>query len=170
MITTPGFIPKNNNNLTNHGPAKESRTNEIDCVQQATLATPHIAGHSFEEKFNGTLACYQALCKKYNLTPAGIIKQISSQSDPFPISKSMPLLNQEALLYHIIKTIYCIEHDDEQLRSNSSRSTKLNAPCTSITSGKTIPSAENLTPPNSGCITHLNKPNTNQANRLPNLL
>ena len=90
-----------------------------DCVQQATLATPHIAGHSFEGKFNGTLACYQALCKKYNLTPSWDYQaDIPEAPVPYLEVDATLFKTEEALMYHIIQTIYCIEHDDQQLRLN----------------------------------------------------
>ena len=90
-----------------------------ECVQQAALATPHIAGHSFEGKFNGTLACYQALCKIYNFTPSWDY-QADIPEAPVPYFEVDTTLfkTEEALLHHIIQTIYCIEHDDQQLRSN----------------------------------------------------
>ena len=90
-----------------------------DCIQQATLATPHIAGHSFEGKFNGTLACYQALCKKYNLTPSWD-HQADIPEAPVPYLEVDATLfkTEEALLHHIIQNVYSIEHDDQQLRLN----------------------------------------------------
>jgi erythronate-4-phosphate dehydrogenase len=40
-----------------------------DVLASATLGTPHIAGHSFEGKLNGTVQVYQEACKFFGLTP-----------------------------------------------------------------------------------------------------
>ncbi len=41
-----------------------------DLLARADLATPHVAGHSFEGKVNGTLYVYAAACRALGRTPA----------------------------------------------------------------------------------------------------
>jgi erythronate-4-phosphate dehydrogenase len=41
-----------------------------DVLAAATLGTPHIAGHSFEGKLNGTVQVYQAACRFFETAPA----------------------------------------------------------------------------------------------------
>lgn len=41
-----------------------------DVLNAATLGTPHIAGHSFEGKLNGTLQVYHAACRVFETEPA----------------------------------------------------------------------------------------------------
>jgi erythronate-4-phosphate dehydrogenase len=90
-----------------------------EYIQHATLATPHIAGHSFEGKFNGTLACYQALCQKFNLPPSWDYEaDIPEAPVPDLEIDAHSFQTEEALLHHIIQTIYSIQHDDQQLRTN----------------------------------------------------
>ena len=93
--------------------------------------------------------------------PAGIIKRISPKH-PFHISKSIPLFLKPKKPSYIISFRPSIALSTTI--NNSAQiylSMKLNAPCTSITFGKTTPCAENLMAPNFGYITHQKKPNAN---------
>ena len=42
---------------------------DLDLLAQADIATPHIAGHSFEAKLNGSVMVYQQLCQFFNIEP-----------------------------------------------------------------------------------------------------
>ena len=84
-----------------------------DLLVQANIATPHIAGYSFEGKINGTKMIYDALCKHL---------KIKSMWDPtlpaIEINKlSLPVgENIEYSLYKLFSSIYDIEKDDELIR------------------------------------------------------
>lgn len=41
----------------------------LPLLERATIATPHIAGHSFEGKANGTIMVYEAACRFLKETP-----------------------------------------------------------------------------------------------------
>jgi erythronate-4-phosphate dehydrogenase len=41
-----------------------------DVLAAATLGTPHIAGHSFEGKLNGTVQVYRAACQFFEIIPS----------------------------------------------------------------------------------------------------
>ena len=56
----------------------------LDTVKQAILATPHIAGHTWQAKYNASLMMYRALANKFNLAaePCKLsteLKQLSKQ-------------------------------------------------------------------------------------------
>ena len=40
---------------------------DTDLMQMVDIATPHIAGHSYEGKVNGTIQVYEALTRHYGL-------------------------------------------------------------------------------------------------------
>lgn len=51
-----------------------------DVLAAATLGTPHIAGHSFEGKLNGTIQVYEQACRFFNREPVW---------DPAPLLPAM---------------------------------------------------------------------------------
>ncbi len=87
-----------------------------DVLKMVDLASPHIAGHSYEGKVNGTIACYNELCNFFEIRKDWDI----AASLPKP---ELPLLNidcagrdDEEVLYEIINQIYSIEIDDLLIR------------------------------------------------------
>ena len=88
-----------------------------ETIQLTDIATPHIAGHSYEGKLNGTLACLHALC-----TYAGLPNDWDAT--PYLPKNSCPKVtidvdahaSQEALLNYTIKQLYSITKDDHALR------------------------------------------------------
>ena len=81
------------------------------------ISPPHIAGHSYEGKLNGTLACLHALCAYAGLPS-------DWDATPYLPKNSCPTLtidvdahaSQEALLNYTIKQLYTITEDDHALR------------------------------------------------------
>ncbi|RZO84817.1 MAG: 4-phosphoerythronate dehydrogenase [Kiritimatiellaceae bacterium] len=89
-----------------------------DCIQQAQLATPHIAGHSFEGKFNGTLACYHALCQHLNHPHTWQPEShMPPPQHPHLEIDAATFSTEEALLHHIVQATYPIQRDDTALRA-----------------------------------------------------
>ena len=88
-----------------------------ETIQLSDIATPHIAGHSYEGKLNGTLACLHAL-SAYTGLPA------DWDATPYLPKNKCPTLaidvdahaSQEALLNYTIKQLYAISEDDHALR------------------------------------------------------
>jgi erythronate-4-phosphate dehydrogenase len=88
----------------------------IDVLEAADLASAHIAGHSFEGKINGTIACYQDLCNFFELPRTWDIS--ASLPDP-----QVPVVeidcvghDDEHVLNEIIKPVYDIAVDDARIR------------------------------------------------------
>ncbi|MCF7818465.1 MAG: 4-phosphoerythronate dehydrogenase [Kiritimatiellales bacterium] len=88
----------------------------IDVLKRADLASPHIAGHSYEGKLNGTIACYNELCNFFEISKDWNI----AASLPAPEIPTLGIdctgREDEDVLHEIIKRIYDIETDDRLIR------------------------------------------------------
>lgn len=84
-----------------------------DLVRSADLATPHIAGYSYEGKLNGTLQVYRAACHFYEVEPrwAG-----PTPAPPRVVDLAAGGRDDAAVLADAVRAAYDIEHDDRQLR------------------------------------------------------
>jgi len=89
---------------------------DLDLLANLALATPHIAGYSFDGKVNGTRQVYEAACKHLDVEPTW---------DPAPhlpapecptvtADGNAPL--QQALL-DAVRAVYPIQDDDRRLRA-----------------------------------------------------
>ena len=87
-----------------------------DLFEAVTLGTPHIAGHSFDAKANGTFMIYSALCKYLGVDPTWN----PDQSLPPPIVPSIEIDPQkgsdEEILGEIVTQIYDLEADYHQMK------------------------------------------------------
>ena len=88
----------------------------IELLSKTKIATPHIAGYSFEGKVNGTKMIYNALCKFLNKQPDW---EPQTPEIKFPDKKLFEGKNNEEKLYRLFKEIYDIERDDEMMRKIS---------------------------------------------------
>lgn len=88
-----------------------------ELLSKTKVATPHIAGYSFEGKINGTKIIYDALCNFLNIRPTW-------QPDlPMIQNKEMKLAGgktDEEKLYILFSSIYNIDIDDELMRNITS--------------------------------------------------
>ena len=87
-----------------------------DLLAKTKIATPHIAGYSFEGKVNGTKMIYNSLCKFLNVNSAWEPKL------PPIERKDLQLLDgksSEEKLFKLFSSIYDIENDDARLREIS---------------------------------------------------
>lgn len=93
---------------------------DLQLMEKALIATPHIAGYSADGKANGTAMVVQALSRQFNLPlhdwfPANI---------PKPVSPDIFLDGQgkttETILTEILSCTYDIHADDRSLRSSTS--------------------------------------------------
>ncbi len=82
-------------------------------LAKTKIATPHIAGYSFEGKVNGTKMIYNSLCKFLNIKPIWqpILPEIENKEMRLSEGKS-----DEEKLYKLFSSIYNIERDDEVMR------------------------------------------------------
>jgi erythronate-4-phosphate dehydrogenase len=88
-----------------------------DVLKMADLASPHIAGHSYEGKLNGTIACYNELCnffeiqKKWNISAS-----LPAPNVPY-IKIDCTGHDDEKILHETIQQVYNIETDDHLIRT-----------------------------------------------------
>ncbi|MCK4564887.1 MAG: 4-phosphoerythronate dehydrogenase [Verrucomicrobia bacterium] len=87
-----------------------------DLLKMADIASPHIAGHSYEGKLNGTIACYNELCNFFEIPK--ILNIVSSLPEPDVPTFEIDCTgrDEEDVLHEIIKQVYDIETDDLLIR------------------------------------------------------
>ena len=85
-----------------------------EVLDQTDWGTPHIAGHSFEGKVNGTMQVYQAACRVLGVAP------VFTPAMPPPPVPELTInargLSREALLEKLVLPVYDLAHDDTRLR------------------------------------------------------
>lgn len=84
-------------------------------LERADIATPHIAGYSFEGRRNGTLQVYRAACRFLGKEPL-FPQTLREQAPRKRIEIDTHTLNNEALFRQRICAFYDIEQDDRALR------------------------------------------------------
>lgn len=82
-------------------------------LQKTKIATPHIAGYSFEGKVNGTKMIYGTLCKFLDRELTWHPKLPSIEINELRILSGN---SDEEKLYKLFSSIYKIEKDDELMR------------------------------------------------------
>ena len=95
-----------------------------DVLAKADIATPHIAGHSFEGKVMGTVMLYRSVCRFLGIEPTWTPESLL----PPPIVPEIRLdpagLSEEAALWRIVRPVYDIEADDRRLRAGAAADPK----------------------------------------------
>lgn len=100
-----------------------------ELLEKADLATPHIAGHSFEGKVNGTIQIYESMTGHFNVdggwNPEEVLK--ASPEDLLEHSWSAEK-DTEAGLRELLKEMYDIEADDATFRASLSKPAEEHGP------------------------------------------
>lgn len=92
-----------------------------DVLKMADLASPHIAGHSYEGKLNGTIACYNELCNFFEISKDWNIDASLPQPEVPTLEIDCAERDDEEILHDIIHKIYAIEEDDRLIRDAAVR-------------------------------------------------
>ncbi len=87
-----------------------------DIVKISNLATPHIAGHSYEGKLNGTIACYNELCNFFEIPKTWDIAASLPAPEIPQLEMDCTDRRDEEVLHDIIQKVYNIEEDDRLIR------------------------------------------------------
>lgn len=85
-----------------------------NCV---TIATPHVAGYSFDGKIKGTTMIYQAACQYFGITPTWEYKEREPQSSVPGYVIEACGHHLEQLLFHLAPRLYDLHGDDARMRS-----------------------------------------------------
>lgn len=95
--------------------------NEPECLKEllarADIITPHIAGHSFEGKLNGTAMVYEQLCNFLEVPPAWT-PHIEHPPEALHVDAGD---SEEDILWDVVRRVYDIEADDAALRQGVAR-------------------------------------------------
>ena len=90
-----------------------------DLLQRVDIATPHIAGHSFEGKVMGTVMVYREACRFLGVAPAWTHE---GRLPPPPVPRvavDAAGRREEEVLWDIAHRVYDIEADDRRFRAAS---------------------------------------------------
>jgi len=90
-----------------------------DVLKMADLASPHIAGHSYEGKLNGTVACYNELCNFFEIQKTWDIAESLPEPDVPNLKIDCNGRDDEEVLHEIVQQIYNIETDDTLIRETA---------------------------------------------------
>lgn len=82
-------------------------------LQKVFIATPHIAGYSYEGKINGTMMIYNALCGFLNEAENYKIQPLQVENPIIRLKKNESI---EISLQEIFRKIYHIKRDDKNMR------------------------------------------------------
>lgn len=86
----------------------------LDLLKVADIASPHIAGYTFEGSLNGTIACYEAFCRFFELAPCWDPQEFLQ---PVPdIQVDAAKKEDEDVLWEVVSQAYPIMEDDSAIR------------------------------------------------------
>jgi erythronate-4-phosphate dehydrogenase len=87
-----------------------------DVLKLTDLASPHIAGHSYEGKLNGTIACYNDFCNFFEIPKNWNVAASLPEPDVPTIKIDCTGRDDEELLLDMVRQVYDIETDDRLIR------------------------------------------------------
>ena len=89
----------------------------MDLLERVDIGTPHIAGHSFEGKVEGTVMVYRAVCDFLGVEPTWTPDSLL----PPPLVSELVIDAQgrkdEAVLWDVVRPVYDVQVDDQHLRA-----------------------------------------------------
>lgn len=88
-----------------------------DVLDRVDLGTPHIAGYSFEGRFNGTVMCLKAASGFFE-TPVDWTPDETRMPAGARIRFEEPRVSDRRLLYTVTRAVYDMEADDRALRNH----------------------------------------------------
>ena len=90
----------------------------LDLLRQVDIATPHIAGHSFEGKLMGTVLVYKALEEFLGIPGGWDIEAAFAASPEDHLQLTVPNIAEEMpYLLHLTRQLYPIRNDDAAFRT-----------------------------------------------------
>ena len=87
-----------------------------DLLERVFIASPHIAGHSYEGKYMGTVLVYREACRFLGVAPTWTVD--ASLPPPLvPRLAATPYSAPDAALWKLVHAVYDIEADDARMRA-----------------------------------------------------
>lgn len=90
---------------------------DMELLSNCAIATPHIAGYSFDGKVNGTRQIYEAACAFLGVTPSWDATPLLPTPDVPSITVDGAAANVQAELAKAVFSIYDIRKDDAQMHT-----------------------------------------------------
>ena len=92
-------------------------TPDLELLKLTQIASPHIAGYSFDGKVNGTRMLYEALCGFIGLADEVNSSDFMPETPIKSLEYNLSDFNSsEEILAHAVRAIYDIESDDSDMR------------------------------------------------------
>jgi erythronate-4-phosphate dehydrogenase len=89
---------------------------DTDLMARVDLATPHIAGYSWDGKLAGTAQIYREACGFFEVPPAWNSAAVSPSIPPPVVELGASHCTEEEVLRTLVACVYDIERDDRALR------------------------------------------------------
>ena len=89
-------------------------TPDLELLQKVTLGTPHIAGHSVDGKFQGTVLLYGAVTDYFGIQPTWDFERVLQRDLPSPISVDPE--PRSIWLDSLVRRLYDIRADNTRMR------------------------------------------------------
>lgn len=90
---------------------------DMDLLQKVDIASPHIAGYSYDGKIAGLIMIYNALCGHFGLTAEKTAADFLPESQ-VPVIEIGRIDSEQDCLREAVRMIYDIEQDDRDLRKS----------------------------------------------------
>jgi len=89
---------------------------DVELLSGVDLASPHIAGYSFDGKIAGLIMIYRALCEHFGLDPKHEAADFLPEPE-VPVADVRDVQgDDEAALAHAVRSVYSIQRDDAATR------------------------------------------------------
>jgi len=89
---------------------------DTELLKVADIATPHIAGYSFDGKVGGMIMVYEALCKHFGMETKYEAGNFLGPAAVPEIKITETSVNAERILSEIVEKVYNINEDDSKMR------------------------------------------------------
>jgi erythronate-4-phosphate dehydrogenase len=89
---------------------------DVELLGMVDLATPHIAGYSFDGKVAGMIMIYRSLCEHFHLTPKFDVKDFLPAPEIPRAEIAIGDASDEELLARAAERIYSVARDDRDTR------------------------------------------------------
>ena len=95
---------------------------DMELLREVSIATPHIAGYSFDGKVNGTRMIYNACAEFFKLKPGWRMESVMPEAPVGELkietrgTHRMASPRDEGMLWDTIRKLYDIERDDKSIR------------------------------------------------------
>jgi erythronate-4-phosphate dehydrogenase len=94
---------------------------DVELLGMVDLATPHIAGYSFDGKVAGMIMIYRSLCERFSLTPKFDVKDFLPAPEVPRLEISTDGAGDEELLARTAERVYSVARDDRDTRQVASQ-------------------------------------------------